>query len=160
MVWVCVSESTMLSLLYCNIHMVRAVLRYYVLYYNTRVQCIRWAGIQYSYVCPSVGGALYILHCTAAHTIVNVIITITSVPSLHLSFHVSFTFLSTFSYLKVQLSYGIGKILEPWITDEANASCKLLKHSSILLGDWRMSLELSLMNLELEFWISENVSPH
>ena len=49
---------------------------YYVLRYNIHVQDILWAGIQYSYVCPSVGGALYILHSTAAAapTIVNGII--------------------------------------------------------------------------------------
>ena len=46
-----------------------------VIQYSPR-QCILWAGIQYSYVCPSVGGALYILHSTAAAapTIVNGII--------------------------------------------------------------------------------------
>ena len=79
------------------------VVHYYVLRYNIHVQDILWAGIQYSYVCPSVGGVLYILHCTAAHTIVNVIITIISVVNVNitlLDIQMSYLFLSTFSYMK------------------------------------------------------------
>ena len=63
----CIHPSRGQSSHYCTALFKYDVPQYSILCYNIGVHGIGWAGIQYSYVCPSVGGLLlYILPSTAA----------------------------------------------------------------------------------------------